>query len=127
MYPNEIFPNNEQVASALVRSFKPTIRGASECTVKDDRSEEQKKTHVLAVVATDKGMSGWGGARGGISRCAWSFDPNAVNSDRLFNWVKSRSDMSHVNLIDLRDYRPNRRTSHFHIYICNPGHPGATY
>jgi hypothetical protein len=52
----------------------------------DDRTEEQKKTHVFAVVAKDKCMSGWGGATGGASRCAWACDPS-VNTDRVENWV----------------------------------------
>ena len=28
---------------------------------KDDRTEEQKQTHIWGVVAQDKFMSGWGG------------------------------------------------------------------
>jgi hypothetical protein len=94
---------------------------------KDDRNEEQKQTHVLAVVARDKCLSGWGGATGGASRCAWAFDPAKVNSDRVENWVRSRKDMQRVNLVDLRTYRAPRGTAHFHIYVCNPDHPGARY
>jgi len=30
---------------------------------KDDRTEEQKKTHKMAVVGTDVFMSGWGGLK----------------------------------------------------------------
>lgn len=93
----------------------------------DDRTEEQKKTHVLAVVARDKCLSGWGGAKGGASRCAWAFDPAAVNSDRVFNWVKSRSEMVFVNVVDLSTYRAPRGTAHFHVYVCEPDHPAARY
>ncbi len=96
-------------------------------TIKDDRNEDQKKTHVLAVVARDKFMSGWGGASGGASRCAWAFDPALVNSDRVFNWVKARSEMLYVNVVDLRTYRPPSGTAHFHIYVCNPDHVAARY
>ncbi len=96
-------------------------------TIEDGRTDEQKKTHVLAVVARDRFMSGWGGASGGASRCAWAFDPALVNSDRVFNWVKSRSEMLHVNLVDLRTYRPPTGTAHFHVYVCNPDHVAARF
>lgn len=92
----------------------------------DDRNEEQKKTHRVAIVARDRFMSGWGGASGGASRCAWACHPD-VNPDRVFNWVKGRSDMADVNLVDFDTYRPPSGTAHFHVYVCNPGHPGATY
>lgn len=92
----------------------------------DDRTEEQRKTHVLAIVAHDKAMSGWGGASGGKSRCAWAIHPD-VNPDRVFNWVKSRSEMKRAALVDLRTYRVPAGTAHFHVYVCNPGHPAATY
>lgn len=92
----------------------------------DDRTAEQKQTHVLAIVARDKFMSGWGGAEGGASRCAWAVAPD-VNPDRVFNWVKSRSEMKYVNLVDLRTYRAPRGTAHFHVYVCNPDHVAARY
>ena len=94
---------------------------------KDDRTEAQKKTHCLAVVMKDKFMSGWGEAKGGASRCAWAFDPSKVNSDRVENWVRNRSDASYVNLVDLRTYRAPRGTAHFHVYVCEQVHPAAKY
>jgi len=93
----------------------------------DDRTEEQKGTHILAVVMKDNLMSGWGEAKGGASRCAWAFDPSKVNSDRVFNWVKSRKEARYVSLIDLRTYRVPCGTVHFHIYVCEPDHPAAKY
>lgn len=93
----------------------------------DDRTEEQKKTHCLAVVMKDNFMSGWGQAKNGVSRCAWAFDPSKVNSDRVENWVRSRSEARCVNLIDLRTYRAPRGTAHFHVYVCEPDHPAAKY
>ncbi len=95
--------------------------------LKDDRIDEQKKTHTLAVVARDSFMSGWGGARGGASRCAWAFDPSKVNSDRVFNWVKSRTEMKHINLVLINNYRAPRETTHFHIYVADEKHPAANY
>jgi len=93
-------------------------------TKQDDRTPEQRKTHVWGVVAQDRFMSGWGGAQGGTSRCAWACGPD-VNTDRVFDWVKRRSDMRYVNLVDLSTYRPPLGTAHFHIYVCNPGHPAT--
>ena len=92
----------------------------------DDRTREQKKTHRLAIVARDKCMSGWGGASGGASRCAWACHPD-VTTDRVFNWVKSRSEMQYVSLVDLNTYRAPKGTAHFHIYVAGPDHPGAKF
>lgn len=100
---------------------------ADGCIIADDRDENQRKTHFLAVVAKDKIMSGWGKASNGASRCAWAFDPSIVNSDRVFNWVKNRKEMRFVNLVDLRTYRAPRGTAHFHIYVCDADHVAARY
>lgn len=93
----------------------------------DDRTEEQNKTHRLAVVARDNFMSGWGPCRDGFSRCAWAFDPSKVNSDRVFNWVKHRDEMQYVSLVDLSTYRAPRGTAHFHIYVCDENHVAAKF
>ncbi len=102
------------------------LSGARSCHTEDRRTEEQKLTHRLAIVARDTCLSGWGGARGGTSRCAWACHPD-VNTDRVFNWVRSRSDMQRVALVDLDTYRPPSGTAHFSIYVCNPDHIGAKY
>lgn len=91
-------------------------------TREDDRTDEQRQTHKWGVVARDKFMSGWGGAKGGASRCAWACAPDA-DFDKLFNWVSSRSEMVYVNKVDLSTYRPPRGTAHFHIYVCDKDHP----
>lgn len=92
----------------------------------DDRTDAEKKTHIWGIVASDRFMSGWGGASGGTSRCAWACHPD-VNTDRVYNWVKSRKEMRYVNLVDLRTYRAPRGTAHFHIYVCNPDHVAAKH
>ena len=94
--------------------------------IKDDRTPEQRQTHVLGIVALDRFLSGWGEARGGVSRCAWACHPD-VNPDRVFNWVKQRKEMRYVNLVDLRSYRAPRGTAHVHIYVCDPDHVAAHY
>ena len=93
----------------------------------DDRTDEQKRTHYLAVVMRDKFMSGFGEAKGGASRCAWAFDPSKVISYRVANWVRNRSEARYVNLVDLRTYRAPRGTAHFHIYVCGPDHAAAKF
>ena len=93
----------------------------------DDRTAEQKATHRLGVVARDKFMSGWGGASGGVSRCAWAVNTSEVNINRVENWVRSRSEMRYVNVVDLNTYRPPRGTAHFHIYVVDPHDSAATY
>jgi hypothetical protein len=90
----------------------------------DGRTPAERLTHRLGVVARDKFMSGWGGASGGASRCAWAAAPD-VNITRLEDWVRRRPEMCYVNVVDLSTYRPPRGTAHFHIYLANTDHPGA--
>lgn len=92
----------------------------------DDRTPEQRKTHKWGVVAKDKFMSGWGGASGGASRCAWACHPD-VNIDRVERWVRHRSEMRYVSVVDLSTYRPPIGTAHFHIYVCEPDHVAARF
>jgi len=88
----------------------------------DDRTEAQKQTHFWAVVARDKFMSGWGGAKGGASRCAWACQ-SLADAERAEKWVSNRSEMRYVSIVDLRTYRAPRGTVHFHIYVAEAGHP----
>ncbi len=88
----------------------------------DDRTPAEKQTHVWGVVAKDKFMSGWGAASKGASRCAWAVAPDA-DIDKLFSWVKGRSEMRYVSVVDLRSYRPPSGTAHFHIYTAEKTHP----
>lgn len=91
-------------------------------TVKEDeRTQEQKTTHKWAVKATDKFMSGWGGASGGSSVCAWAVDSRA-NGDKLLAWVRSRPEMKYVSWVNLNSYRPPAGCAHFHIYVAGPDH-----
>lgn len=87
----------------------------------DDRTPEQKSTYRWGVVAKDKFMSGWGQAKGGVSRCAWACAPDA-SLDKLEQWVRSRSEMRYVNVVDLNAYYP-KGTMHYHIYVCEKDHP----
>lgn len=88
---------------------------------KDDRTPEQRQTHRMGVVAMDKFMSGWGHAANGASRCAWACPPDGDLS-KLERWVRARSEMRYVNIVDLNTYRPPRGTAHYHIYVADAGH-----
>ena len=91
---------------------------------KDDRTTEQKHTYRWGVVAKDKFLTGWGPCKTGTSRCAWACAPDAP-LDKLERWVRSRSEMRYVNVVDLNTYRPPRGTAHFHIYVAEKDHPGC--
>ena len=88
----------------------------------DDRTAEQRKTHLLGVVMRDRFLSGWGHATNGYSRCAWALAPDA-SLDKLKKWVRSRSDAQYVSVIRVNEYRPPRGTAHYHIYVCGIDHP----
>lgn len=95
---------------------------------KDDRTQEQQVTHRWGVVAKDNVLSGWGGATGGTSRCAWAVDTSWTmdgSLEEVERWVRSRSEMKYVNIVDLNTYRPPTGTAHFHIYVVNDSHPAA--
>lgn len=84
----------------------------------DDRTPEQKESHYVLVTATDKFMSGWGGAKGGLSKVAWACTPKQL--DKVFDWVERRSDMKYVN-VHYRSWNPT--AAHVHIYVVTEGHP----
>lgn len=84
----------------------------------DDRTEEQRKTHRLAIVGTDTFMSGWGGAEGGMSYAGWAFKDG--DESRAWGYVSSRREMQRVRIVLLDGYRPN--AAHTHIYVFDrPG------
>jgi hypothetical protein len=87
---------------------------------KDDRTPEQRKTHVWGVVAKDKFMSGWGRAEHGASRCAWACPPEG-DINKLERYVRARSEMCYVKVVNLNTYRAPRSTAHFHIYVADEG------
>jgi len=94
--------------------------------INDQRTPEQKETHHWAVVARDKFMSNWGQAKGGFSRCAWAMSLEMMKDEsyrKVVSAVKARSEMMHVNLVDLKTYRCPKGTSHFSIYVVNNEHP----
>jgi hypothetical protein len=91
--------------------------------IEDDRTEEQKKTNPVLIIGTDSFLSGWGGAKDGVSIAVWACRPE--HREKVLGWVQSRSDMVRVreSLDDgakLR-YRPKGK-GHCHIYIVDENH-----
>ena len=78
------------------------------------------KTHIYLVTATDKFLSGWGGAAGGASKCAWACD-SWDKAEKMFEWVSNRSDMKYVNITTGKWYP---LAAHVHIYVADDNHPG---
>ena len=91
-------------------------------TFKDDRTADQKATTRAIVRATDKFMSGWGGATGGKSIAAWACD-TWEKANRLEKWVGSRSEMKYVSIV-AKDWRPKLgKNDHAHVYWVDDNHP----
>jgi hypothetical protein len=94
----------------------------------DDRTDAQLATHHHAVIATDRCMSGWGGARGRSSVAGWAFQSSALADGRsveVEKWVSARSEMRRVRIVDLRTYRP--RNAHVHIYVASSTQFGRAF
>lgn len=93
----------------------------------DDRTEEQKKSHVCLVIGTDSVLSGWGEAKGGKSFAGWACEP--VNLDKVLNWVENRSDMKRVRIVTenpgVFKYQPTG-VGHCHIYAVEQDHPAIS-
>ena len=87
----------------------------------DDRTEEQRKTHLYAVAGTDSFLSGRGRAKGGPSVAAWAC--RIEDLSRVESWVARRGDMRRVRVVTLKDWRP--RAAHVHVYAVEPGKPYA--
>lgn len=79
----------------------------------DDRTAEQKRTHTVIVAMTDRFMSGWGLARGGVSYCGWAVKPEDAGA--MEKRVRSRGDALRVRVVG-SDWRP-RGAGHCHIYV----------
>lgn len=85
--------------------------------IQDDRTAEEKQSHTWLVIGTDKYMSGWGMAKGGLSYAAWACKPE--DSRECRRWVENRRDMKRVREAIAKDYRPGRSCAHLHIYVWN--------
>lgn len=90
--------------------------------IRDDRTEAQKTTHDVLVIATDRFMSGWGRAAGGVSIAAWAC--RGDDAGTVESWVRSRHEMHRVRVTCNPRYKPRTNgCAHFHIYAVGPEHP----
>lgn len=82
--------------------------------MQDDRTCEQRRTHTVIVLMTDRVLSGWGKAQGGASYAGWACTPGEL--DACERWVRSRSDARRVRVVG-GAYRPRAARGHCHIYV----------
>lgn len=87
-------------------------------TVKDRRSLEEQNTHNTIIMGTDRGMSGWGGATGGLSVAAWACRP--VDAEAVEAWVRARSDLDRVRVTDGIQIPPG--CVHYSLYVVHDEH-----
>lgn len=83
---------------------------------KDDRTAAQRLSHQWLITATDRYMSGWGGARGGLSKCAWACDSREA-ANACHAWVSARSEMKYVRIRPPYGTPWRPRAAHVHIYV----------
>ena len=81
--------------------------------VQDDRTPEEKQSHPWLVVGTDRFMSGWGKASGGVSYAAWACTDAMLPT--IESRIAKRGDMKRVRTV-YGAYRPKGR-GHLHVYV----------
>lgn len=87
--------------------------------IEDRRTEEQKKTHPVLIVARDKFMSGWGLAKGGKSYAAWACRPQDERD--TFIWVSNRKEMRNVRIT--HTLPRIKAGDHLSVYVVDLHHP----
>lgn len=99
-------------------------------TREDDRAHEERAALPVLIGGVDTFLSGWGGAAGGASVALWACSPE--DAERVWTWVKKRSDIRKVRRLDEREYPGGVaqiqqafgvRIAHAHIYAVTAGHP----
>ena len=108
----------------------------SEARFKDDRTDEQRKTHTVLYGGVDTFLSSWGPpADAGVnSRAYWACKPE--DCDRVRAWVRARGEFEQVDeessvascggTLFTLDPSKNVGDDFVHIYSVNPGHPALT-
>ena len=84
--------------------------------LQDDRTPEQRLTHNLIVLMTDRFMSGWGEAEGGPSYAGWACRPELI--DTIERRIRERSDAMRVRIVS-GNYSPPSGPGHCHIYVAD--------
>ena len=80
---------------------------------KDDRTEGHKKTHKLAIVATDSFMSNFMNFNG-TSYAGWAFEKGQYAE--VLAMINGRSEMKRVRLVSLDGYKPTAEHTHIYVY-----------
>jgi len=82
----------------------------------DHRTKEQRKTHSVIVMMTDKFLSHWGVNRsGGKSYAGWACKPQDLSECEGI--ISQRGDAKNIRIVG-GDYRPSATTpGHCHIYV----------
>ena len=103
----------------------------TEARFKDDRTDEQRKTHIVLHGGVDTFLSSWGPpADAGVdSRAYWACKPE--DCDKVRTWVRDRQEFKKVDeyggtpFVSLF-FSVNVGDDFVHIYSVNPGHPSLT-
>ncbi len=85
--------------------------------IHDRRSDEEKKATIGFIVGTDRVMSGWGKAEGGMSYFAIPVR-TSEEWDETLSFMHGRNDMLRVREVG-KDYRPRLRAGD-HLSIRRP-------
>jgi hypothetical protein len=89
--------------------------------LQDFRDDWERQNIVRGIRATDRCMSGWGGAEGGTSVAIWACA--SEDEKRVLKWVRSRGEMKNVRAIFASQFAAQRGAAHVHVYVVRPGHP----
>ena len=85
--------------------------------LQDDRTPEQRQTHIWGIVANDKFMSNWG-ACPGKSVAIWALQ-DYDEAENFLKYIKNRRKcMKYLRLVNLTNYKI-RPCYHCHIYPTN--------
>jgi hypothetical protein len=95
-------------------------------TFKDDRTPSQCQNLTNYIMGYDTFMSNFDNMGDGLrSYAVWACKQS--HGDKVFKWVKSRSDMKYVSyrsLNSIKKYMGNN--VHIHIYAVGDNHPAVT-
>jgi hypothetical protein len=93
--------------------------------IDDDRTPEEKRIYCVLVIGTDKILSGWGKAAGGVFYAAWGCTPGTAESFlRDVRGVHQGMKRWRVVHEGSRPYRP-RAKGHLHIHVYRPWAEGV--
>ena len=87
-------------------------------TIQDDRTEQEKETHIYFVQAYDKFLSGWGNAKEGKSYFTWACS-DKEDWDVAHENMKARTEMRYVTTFIGKDALKTRlnRTNFVHYRV----------